>query len=68
MGVSGWEGTDAVERHRLLLRMTLAAAWGDRRYADRVLVEATRFLKRQGGDPVILEARECLRSEFPPAR
>jgi len=46
--VRGWEGTDAIERHRLLKRMTLAAAWGDRRRADRTLVEATRFLKRRG--------------------
>ena len=69
MDVGGWDGTDAMERHRLLIRMRLAAAWGDRRRADRALVEAARFLRRRGGrDPVILEAREQLRNKFPPAR
>ena len=64
----GWDGTEALERHRLLLRMTFAAETRDRRYADRILLEATRWLKRQddGEDPVIREAREQLRAEFPP--
>jgi hypothetical protein len=66
--VRGWDGTEALERHRLLLRMTFAAETRDRRYADRILLEATRWLKRQddGEDPVIREAREQLRAEFPP--
>ncbi len=42
MDVWGWEGTEAFERHRLLLRMTFAVETRDRRYADRVLVQATR--------------------------
>jgi hypothetical protein len=66
--VRGWDGTEALERHRLLVRMTFAAETRDRRrYADRILVEATRWLKRhdEGGDPVIREAREQLRAEFP---
>ena len=66
--MGGWEGTDAMERHRLLIRMTPAAAWSDRRYTDGVLVEATRYLRsRGGGDPVIFEAREQLREAFPSA-
>jgi hypothetical protein len=66
--VRGWEGTEALERHRLLVRMTFAAESRERRYADRILLEATRWLKRQddGQDPVIREAREQLRAEFPP--
>ena len=67
MDMRGWEGTEALERHRLLLRMTFAVETRDRRYADRILVEATRWLKRyDGDDPVIREAREQLRAEFPP--
>jgi len=48
--------------------MTFAAETRDRRYADWILLEATRWLKRQddGEDPVIREAREQLRAEFPP--
>ena len=69
MDVWGWEGTEALERHRLLLRICLAVETGDRRYADRVLVQATRWLGRHGGgeydDPVICEAREQLRARFP---
>jgi hypothetical protein len=66
--VRGWDGTEALERHRLLLRMTFAAETRDRRYADRILLEATRWLKHhdEGGDPGIREAREQLRAEFPP--
>ncbi len=66
--VRGWERTEAFERHRLLVRMTFAAETRDLRYADRILLEATRWLKRhdEGGDPVIREAREQLRAEFFP--
>jgi hypothetical protein len=48
--------------------MTFAAETRDRRYADRILLGATRWLKRQddGEDPVIREAQEQLRAEFPP--
>ena len=61
---------EALERHRLLLRMTFAAETRDRRYADRILLEATRWLKRHddGEDPVIREAQEPLRAEFPPVQ
>jgi hypothetical protein len=56
-----------LERHRLLLRMIFAVETLDRRYADRILLEATRWLKRlDGGDPVIREARKLVRAEFPP--
>jgi hypothetical protein len=67
MSMRGWEGTEALERHRLLLRMTFAVETRDRRYADRILLEATRWLKRlDADDPVIREARKLLRAEFPP--
>ena len=67
MDARGWEGTQALGRHRLL-RMTFAAETRYRRYADRILLEATRWLKRHddGDDPVIREAQELLRAEFPP--
>jgi hypothetical protein len=59
MDARGWEGTEALGRHRLLLRMTFAAETRNRRYADRILVEATRCLKRHDGDdPVIHEAQK----------
>jgi hypothetical protein len=59
---------EALERRRLLLRMTFATETCDRRYVDRILVEASRWLKSQddGNDPVIREAQEQLRAEFPP--
>ena len=68
MVVWGWEGTEALERHRLLLRMCFASETGDRRYADSVLVQATRWLRRYGGeddDSFVREAREQLRARFP---
>ena len=66
MDVWGWEGTKALERHRLLVRVCFAAELGDRRYADRVMVKATRWLKHQvGDDPVVREARKQLRGKFP---
>jgi hypothetical protein len=67
MDARGWEGTEALERHGLLLRMTFAVETRNRRYADQILVEATRWLKRHddGEDPVIREAQELLRAEFP---
>jgi hypothetical protein len=67
MSMRGWKGTEALERHRLLLRMTFAVQTRDRRYADRILLEATRWLKRlDGDDPLIREALKQLRAEFPP--
>ena len=69
MDVRAWEGTEALERHRLLVRMIFAVeTCDDRHYADRILDETTRWLKRQndGDDPVIRETRQQLRAEFPP--
>jgi hypothetical protein len=67
MDARGWEGTEALERHGLLVRMTFAVETRDRSYADRILVEATRWLKRHDGhDPVVREAQDLLRAEFPP--
>jgi hypothetical protein len=65
--VRGWDGTEALERHRLLVRMTFFLETRNRRYTDLILLVATRWLKRldEGGDPVIREARERLRAEFP---
>ncbi len=66
MDARGWEGPEALERHGLLVRMAFAVDTRDRRYADRILLEATRWLKRHDGDdPVIREARELLRADFP---
>jgi hypothetical protein len=39
---------------------------GIRREADKVLVEATRWLKYHPKDAVIISAREQLRATFPP--
>lgn len=60
-----WEGTESLERLRLLLEMAFALGVGDRRRADRALVRATRWLGSRGGDPVVREAREELRRGFP---
>ena len=60
------EGTESLERLRLLLEMAFALEAGDRRQADRALVRATRWLRRRGGDdPVVREARDELRRGFP---
>ena len=60
------ERAEAIGRRGLLLRMVFALEAGDRRRADRALVQATRWLGRRGGDdPVIREAREDLRRGFP---
>ena len=49
--------------------MAFALEAGDRRYADRVLVQATRWLRRrEGDDPVVRQAREEQRRGFLPAR
>ncbi len=63
------ERTEAIGRRGLLLRMAFALEAGDRRYADRVLVQATRWLRRrEGDDPLVREAREELRRGFPVRR
>ena len=65
MNFRPWDGTEALGRRRLPLWMAFALEAGDRRYADRVLVQATRWLRRhEGDDPVVREAREELRRGF----
>ncbi len=59
---------DAAARHRLFIRMMDAGRSGNRREADRLLVEATRWLKAHPYDAVIHEARDQLRAKFPPVR
>jgi hypothetical protein len=64
-----WEGTEALVRLGVLLEMAFALEAGDRRHADRVLVRATRWLGRRGGDdPMVREARDELRRGFPTRR
>jgi hypothetical protein len=46
--------------------MIAARDRGIRREADKVLVEATRWLKYHPKDAVIISAREQLRVTFPP--
>ena len=66
MGFRSREGTEELERLRLLLEMAFAHEDGDRPHADRAMVRATRWLRDRGGDdPVIREAREELRRGFP---
>ena len=59
-------GHEAAARHRLFVRMTRAKAFGARRDVDRLLVEATRWMKAHLYDAVIHEARDQLRARFPP--
>lgn len=47
-------------------RMEIAVHTHDRRRADALMVEATRWLKRHPSDAVVSEAREQLRFAFPP--
>ena len=61
-------GHEAAARHRLFVRMTIAKDFGDRRDVDRLLVEATRWMKSHPYDAVIHEACDQLRVRFPPAR
>ncbi len=61
-------GHEAAARQRLFVRMAKAKDFGDRRYADRLLVEATRWMKAHPYDAVIHEARDQLRARFPPTR
>ncbi len=61
-------GHEAAARHRLFVRMMKAKDFGDRRDVDRLLVEATRWMKAHPYDAVIHEARDQLRARFPPTR
>jgi hypothetical protein len=56
----------AEARQLLLMLMVAARDRGIRREADKVLVEATRWLKYHPKDAVIISAREQLRATFPP--
>ena len=47
-----------------MIRLRFARNFADRRYADKILVQATRWLK-DGEDPAIRQARAQLRSDFP---
>lgn len=51
----------------LLTRMVAARNDGDQRRADKVLVEATRWLTTHPYDAAIVEARNQIRLEFPPS-
>ncbi|MDP9439406.1 MAG: hypothetical protein M3P49_11790 [Actinomycetota bacterium] len=61
-------GREAAARHWLFVRMTRVKDFGDRRDVDRLLVEATRWMKAHPYDAVIHEARDQLRARFPPTR
>ena len=60
--------SDAAARHRLFVRMMGAEHFGNRHDADRLLVEATRWLKARPYDALMHEARDQLRAKFPPVR
>lgn len=47
-------------------RMEVTARTRDRRRADGLMVEATRWLEKRPRDAVVSEAREELRLAFPP--
>jgi hypothetical protein len=53
-------------RLALVWRMEVAAHTRDRRRADALMVEATRWLKERPRDAVVSGAREELRCHFPP--
>jgi len=57
---------EAEARQLLLMLMIAARDRGIRREADKVLVEAPRWLKYHPKDAVIISAREQLRVTFPP--
>ena len=54
----------ATERDLLLIRLNFARNFADRRYADKILVQATRWL-RDNEDPTVRLARVLLRNDFP---
>jgi hypothetical protein len=57
---------EAAARQLLLMLMVAARDRGIRREVDKVLVEATRWLKYHPKDAVIISARKQLRATFPP--
>ncbi len=58
--------SEPAARLALIRKMETAARTGDRRGADRLLVESTRWLKERPKDAAVHEARERLRRTFPP--
>lgn len=58
--------SESERRLALLWRMEVAARTRNRRRADALMVEATRWLKERPHDAVVSEAREELRLAFPP--
>lgn len=50
----------------LVWRLPIAAHAKDRRRADRLLVEASRWLEERAHDAVVSEARDELGRAFPP--
>jgi hypothetical protein len=57
---------ESASRQRLLTLMAKAEKMGNQHVADGLLVEATRWLRNYPYDAVIWEAREQLRTAFPP--
>lgn len=58
--------SESERRLALVWRMEIAVHTHDRRRADALMVEATRWLRRHPRDAVVSEAREQLRLAFPP--
>lgn len=58
------ERSIATERDLLLIRLKFARNFADCRYADKILVQATRWL-RDNEDPTVRLARVLLRNDFP---
>jgi hypothetical protein len=60
------DGSESASRQLLLILIAAAEKLGNRRVADSLLVDATRWLRFHPYDIVIWEAREQLRIAFPP--
>jgi hypothetical protein len=60
------DGYESASRQLLLTLLAAAEKLGNRRVADSLLVDATRWLRAYPYDIVIWEAREQLRVAFPP--
>ncbi len=60
------DGSESASRQLLLTLMAMAEKLGNRRVADALLVDATRWLRIYPYDVVIWEARAQLRIAFPP--
>ena len=60
------DGSESASRQLLLTLMVMSEKLGNRRLADALLVDATRWLRIYPYDAVIWEARAQLRAAFPP--